>query len=135
MSRATCSSLGSVGSLRPWTRAAPSGESSGGRGDAAAMCDGTGVGEPVVALPAAGTIGEAKVLSIKPYGAFVEYVGCAVHGLVHISQLRRERVEAVDEAFALPVLESGLDDTTASQTGGPLKNMIKTQLVTVHPFC
>jgi len=41
------------------------------------------------------------VLSIKPYGAFVEYEGCAIHGLVHISQLRRERVEAVEDVVSV----------------------------------
>lgn len=53
------------------------------------------------ALPAPGTIGEAKVLSVKPYGAFVEYEGCAIHGLVHISQLRKERVEKVEEVVVV----------------------------------
>ena len=41
------------------------------------------------------------MLSLKPYGAFVEYEGCAIHGLVHISQLRRERVESVEEVVAV----------------------------------
>lgn len=41
------------------------------------------------------------MLSIKPYGAFVEYEGCDVHGLVHISQLARGHVESVDQVVSV----------------------------------
>ncbi|KAL1514911.1 hypothetical protein AB1Y20_003991 [Prymnesium parvum] len=51
--------------------------------------------------PEVGAVGEARVLSVKPYGAFVEFEGCRVHGLVHISQLSRQRVESVEEVVSM----------------------------------
>lgn len=46
--------------------------------------------------PEIGTIYEARVDSIKEYGAFVE-IGSGVSGLVHVSELSDERVQNVDD--------------------------------------
>ena len=43
------------------------------------------------------SIHEAKVLTVKPFGAFVELFGYRTHGLVHISQLAPFRVETVED--------------------------------------
>jgi len=81
-----------------------------------------------------GSIGKARVISIKPYGVFVEYEGCTTHGLVHISQLRRERVEAAEdvvkvgdtvrvkvlpgEAGRLSLTMKSVDQATGADLGG-----------------
>jgi len=48
-------------------------------------------------LPPKGTVSQARVVSIQPYGAFVELDGLSTHALVHISQFAPRRVETVDE--------------------------------------
>ena len=52
-------------------------------------------------LPTEGTISMARVVSIQPYGAFVEIDGCTTHALVHISQIAPRRIETVDEVVSV----------------------------------
>uniref|UniRef100_A0A7S4AXM1 S1 motif domain-containing protein n=1 Tax=Chrysotila carterae TaxID=13221 RepID=A0A7S4AXM1_CHRCT len=49
------------------------------------------------AMPAEGSIHEGSVVAVKPFGAFVQIDGFRKHGLVHISQLAPQRVEAVED--------------------------------------
>ena len=51
------------------------------------------------ALPPAGAIFRGRVVSIRPFGAFVALDGYRKHGLVHISQLAPRRVESVEEVL------------------------------------
>ena len=46
-----------------------------------------------------GTVVEGIVESIMPYGAFVD-LGAGISGLVHISQISRERVESVEAVLS-----------------------------------
>jgi len=48
-------------------------------------------------MPAEGSIHEGSVVAVKPFGAFVQIDGFRKHGLVHISQLAPQRVEAVED--------------------------------------
>ena len=48
-------------------------------------------------MPDVGTIHRARVLSVKPFGAFAGIDGFRKDGLVHISQLAARRVESVEE--------------------------------------
>ncbi|TWP23812.1 polyribonucleotide nucleotidyltransferase [Apibacter muscae] len=64
-------------------------------------------------VPEVGTIYKAKVVSIKPFGAFVE-ISKGTEGLVHISELEWKRVEKVEDSVNLgDVIEVkylGMDD-------------------------
>ena len=51
----------------------------------------------IVAIPEVGETYNAKVKSIMPYGAFVEFMP-GKEGLLHISELKWERVETMDQA-------------------------------------
>ena len=51
----------------------------------------------IVAIPEVGDTYNAKVKSIMPYGAFVEFMP-GKEGLLHISELKWERVETMDQA-------------------------------------
>ena len=50
----------------------------------------------IVALPEVGEVYEAKVVSIMPYGAFVEFMA-GREGLLHISELDWKRLDSVEE--------------------------------------
>jgi polyribonucleotide nucleotidyltransferase len=49
--------------------------------------------------PEVGMIYDGKVVKIMDFGAFVNFMG-AKDGLVHISELRKERVETVSDVVA-----------------------------------
>ena len=49
------------------------------------------------ALPAAGAILRGKVVTTKPFGAFCSLDGLKSQGLIHISQLAPERVNATED--------------------------------------
>ncbi len=51
-------------------------------------------------VPEVGTIYKSKVVSIKPFGAFVE-ISKGVEGLVHISELEWRRLEKVEDSVQL----------------------------------
>ena len=51
----------------------------------------------IVAIPEVGEIYEAKVVSIMPYGCFVEFMP-GKEGLLHISEIAWKRLESVEEA-------------------------------------
>lgn len=51
----------------------------------------------IVSIPEVGEVYNAKVKSIMPYGAFVEFMP-GKEGLLHISELKWERVETMDSA-------------------------------------
>ncbi len=51
----------------------------------------------IVAIPEVGETYSAKVKSIMPYGAFVEFMP-GKEGLLHISELKWERVETMDQS-------------------------------------
>lgn len=51
-------------------------------------------------VPEVGSIYKAKVVSIKPFGAFVE-ISKGVEGLVHISELEWRRLEKVEDSVKL----------------------------------
>lgn len=51
-------------------------------------------------VPEVGTVYNAKVVSIKPFGAFVE-IAKGVEGLVHISELEWRRLEKVEDSVNL----------------------------------
>ena len=48
-----------------------------------------------------GQVVHGKVVRMEPYGAFVEFGPSNQRGLLHISQLRRERVERVENVLQL----------------------------------
>jgi polyribonucleotide nucleotidyltransferase len=49
----------------------------------------------IVAVPDIGEVYDAKVMSIMPYGAFVEFLP-GKQGLLHISEIRHERLDTLD---------------------------------------
>ena len=51
----------------------------------------------IVAIPEVGEVYEAKVVSIMPYGCFVEFMP-GKEGLLHISEITWKRLESVEEA-------------------------------------
>lgn len=51
----------------------------------------------IVAIPEVGEVYDAKVVSIMPYGCFVEFMP-GKEGLLHISQIAWKRLESVEEA-------------------------------------
>ncbi len=51
----------------------------------------------IVAIPEVGEVYEAKVVSIMPYGCFVEFMP-GKEGLLHISEIACKRLESVEEA-------------------------------------
>ena len=51
----------------------------------------------IVAIPEVGEIYDAKVVSIMPYGCFVEFMP-GKEGLIHISEIAWKRLESVEEA-------------------------------------
>ena len=53
----------------------------------------------IVAEPEIGKIYEGKVIKIMDFGAFVNFMG-PTDGLVHISQLKNERVEKVEDVIS-----------------------------------
>jgi len=55
-------------------------------------------------LPEEGDIFQGKVMKIESFGAFVSLPNCRTQGLLHISQLSKERVENVNDVI-------GVDDT------------------------
>ena len=67
----------------------------------------------IVAEPEVGKIYEGKVVKTMDFGAFVNFMGSR-DGLVHISQLRPERVEKttdeVNEGDIVKVKVLGVDD-------------------------
>jgi polyribonucleotide nucleotidyltransferase len=69
--------------------------------------------EAIVAEPEAGRIYEGKVVKVLDFGAFVNFLGPR-DGLVHISELRPERVRAVtdivNEGDIVKVKCLGFDD-------------------------
>ncbi|MEM9917541.1 MAG: polyribonucleotide nucleotidyltransferase [Bacteroidota bacterium] len=48
-------------------------------------------------MPEVGDVYEAKVVSVMPYGVFVEFNGKS--GLLHVSEISHSRIERVDEVF------------------------------------
>jgi polyribonucleotide nucleotidyltransferase len=51
----------------------------------------------IVAIPEVGEVYNAKVVSIMPYGCFVEFMA-GKEGLLHISEISWKRLESVEEA-------------------------------------
>ncbi len=51
----------------------------------------------IVAIPEVGEVYDAKVVSIMPYGCFVEFMP-SKEGLLHISEIAWKRLESVEEA-------------------------------------
>lgn len=51
----------------------------------------------IVAIPEVGEVYNAKVISIMPYGCFVEFMP-GKEGLLHISEIAWKRLESVEEA-------------------------------------
>ena len=51
----------------------------------------------IVAIPEVGEVYDAKVISIMPYGCFVEFMP-GKEGLLHISEIAWKRLESVEEA-------------------------------------
>ena len=51
----------------------------------------------IVAIPEVGEVYDAKVVSIMPYGCFVEFMP-GTEGLLHISEIAWKRLESVEEA-------------------------------------
>src|SRR6185437_14103958 len=49
----------------------------------------------IVAQPEVGSVYEAKVKSVMPYGAFVEFLP-GKQGLLHISEVSHKRLETMD---------------------------------------
>ena len=52
-------------------------------------------------LPTEGAVTQARVVGIKPFGAFVELDGCSTHALVHISQVAPRRIDTVEEVVSV----------------------------------
>ncbi|MCL4146138.1 UNVERIFIED_CONTAM: hypothetical protein GTU68_005063 [Idotea baltica] len=52
----------------------------------------------IVAVPEVGTVYDAKVKSIQPFGAFVEFLP-GKEGLLHISEISWERLPSMDGVF------------------------------------
>ena len=67
----------------------------------------------IVAVPEVGDIYDAKVVALQTYGAFVEFMP-GKQGLLHISQIRWERLENMDgiltEGENIKVKLMGIDD-------------------------
>jgi len=63
--------------------------------------------------PEIGTVYEGKVVSIKDFGAFVNIMP-GIDGMVHISELSKERVEKVSDVLSegqiVKVKIMGIDD-------------------------
>ena len=53
----------------------------------------------IVEKPEIGKIYDGKVIKIMDFGAFVNFMG-STDGLVHISQLKNERVEKVEDVIS-----------------------------------
>ena len=53
----------------------------------------------IVEEPEIGKIYDGKVIKIMDFGAFVNFMG-STDGLVHISQLKNERVEKVEDVIS-----------------------------------
>ena len=51
----------------------------------------------IVAIPEVGEVYDAKVISIMPYGCFVEFMP-SKEGLLHISEISWNRLESVEDA-------------------------------------
>ena len=68
-----------------------------------------------MAVPEIGEVYDAKVKSIMPYGAFVEFIP-GKQGLLHISEVSWERLESIDgilnEGDMIKVKLVGLDPKT-----------------------
>ncbi|TAE70902.1 MAG: polyribonucleotide nucleotidyltransferase [Bacteroidetes bacterium] len=54
----------------------------------------------IVAIPEVGTVYEGKVKNIQPFGAFVEFLP-GKEGLLHISEIKWERLETMDGVLEL----------------------------------
>ena len=54
----------------------------------------------IVEEPEIGKIYEGKVVKLMDFGAFVNFMGSQTDGLVHISQLKNERVEKVSDVVS-----------------------------------
>lgn len=71
----------------------------------------------------------ARVLTLKPFGAFVELKGYQTHGLVHISQMAAHRVEAVEDVVAVgdtvkvKVIKVEADDRGRSKVSVSMKQV------------
>jgi polyribonucleotide nucleotidyltransferase len=69
----------------------------------------------IVAVPEVGSVYEAKVKSVMPYGAFVEFLP-GKQGLLHISEVSWKRLESMDgvlsEGDMVKVKLIGLDNKT-----------------------
>lgn len=52
-------------------------------------------------VPIEGDIYKGKVVKIAQYGAFIEIEGYKSHGLVHISQIARDRVNSVEDVISI----------------------------------
>ena len=74
-------------------------------------------------MTAEGTIHPARVVSIQPFGAFVEIDGCSKHALVHISQIAPRRIETVDEVLSVGdrVLVKILPEEKPGRLGASMK--------------
>lgn len=68
--------------------------------DRAAINKAVGMIKDIVRVAKVGDIFEAKVVRIEKYGAFVNLFG-STDGLLHISKLRHERVEKVEDVLKL----------------------------------
>ena len=51
----------------------------------------------IVAIPEVGEVYDAKIVSIMPYGCFVEFMS-GREGLLHISEITWKRLETVEES-------------------------------------
>jgi polyribonucleotide nucleotidyltransferase len=69
----------------------------------------------IVAVPEVGSVYEAKVKSVMPYGAFVEFLP-GKQGLLHISEISYKRLESMDgvlsEGDSVKVKLIGVDNKT-----------------------
>ncbi len=69
----------------------------------------------IVAQPEVGSVYEAKVKSVMPYGAFVEFLP-GKQGLLHISEVSHKRLETMEgvlkEGDAVKVKLIGMDQKT-----------------------